>query len=171
MVHEKVLIPSFYLDFKLSQSGQEMNMPLFLQSATDCHTCNEHKISKIVTSPIGRSITKNSTIVRQNKVLTSISVTLNNNISLNEEKKELNYKSCLIYFRSNSLLQQRLKMRLLLLVNEAINPIGSLIHVDFVFHVTESARRRKSSLDIFYSPTSHLFSYLRRSKYPSLDSL
>ena len=52
-VHEKGMHSSFFLDCKLSQSGQGMGMPIFTQLDIDFPMCHKCKINKIVTSPGG----------------------------------------------------------------------------------------------------------------------
>ena len=86
-VYAKGLYSSFFLDYKLSQSGQVVRMPLFLQLDTEYPACHKHKIIKTVPSPGGVSKTKNTTIVGRNQVLTSSSITSTKNTSSSKERK------------------------------------------------------------------------------------
>ena len=85
IVHEKGLHCSFFLDYKLSQSGQGAGMPIFPQLDIYCPTCHKHKITKTVTSLGGVTKTKNSTTVGRNQTKTSYNL---NNIKTKNIKTD-----------------------------------------------------------------------------------
>ena len=70
-VHEKELHYSFFLDFKLSQSGQAMSITNMQQLDTYCPICNQCKITRSVTAPGGAFKTKNITTIGRNNDYTS----------------------------------------------------------------------------------------------------
>ena len=73
-VHEKGLHSSFHLDYKLSQSGQAINMPDIQQLDLDCPICLQCKITKSIPDRGGSIETKNSTTIGRNVVQTSYNI-------------------------------------------------------------------------------------------------
>ena len=67
-VPEKGLHSSFHLDYNLSQSRQDINMPAIQQLDLDCPICLQHKVTKSIPDPGRTTKTKNSTTVGHNAV-------------------------------------------------------------------------------------------------------
>ena len=112
-VHEKGSHSSFYLDHKLSQSGQAMSMPTIQQLDLDCPICHQCKITKSIPDPGGTCKTKNSTTIGRNNLHTSCNskkVAHVNSMShqSSHNTKDLVCKIDLIDYRSKSLLKRRL---------------------------------------------------------------
>ena len=81
----------------------------------------------------------------------------------------LNYLINLIGKKIQLIILLRLKIYLLLKVDELLHLPDSLICIEFIFYLTKSIQECRSVLNLVYLSTQYSFSFLRRRKLSPLD--